>query len=347
MLSIFHFEKSCLGESKWHCGTTSFPKTLWWSKKSLVSLCRFGENLGLGWCFSSYSWTLGLYLTLFYCFFVSFSSEKSAGRVVPVGWERLIVRSNVGSVLVRCSTWEPVSVPEQSGRSQRENKSQYGPCCRASRTSGCGRVFNNSLVRKWETESLYLKGTRTCDSPRLAHHPIAGDQKFSKFPTSFIDPEVAFEVRHLWEWKILSSAKGCDGWLKPKSEWCSFFFSRATNLLRINSSSEKIMKLTGILIYQTIKPYGNIFPCQLIWPLVNILLRLHHLLIRFSRWEEKQSWRVFGAQLFTSVVKNQFQVCSQSNISQHFIICGTFCANLLWSIVTQLSARKSESSKIF
>ena len=26
---------------------------------------------------------------------------------------------------------------------------------------------------------------------------IAGDKKFSKFPTSFIDPEVAFEVRHL------------------------------------------------------------------------------------------------------------------------------------------------------
>ena len=41
---------------------------------------------------------------------------------------------------------------------------------------------------------------------------------------------MAFEVRHLWEWKILSSAKGCDGWLKPKSEWCSFFCLRATNL---------------------------------------------------------------------------------------------------------------------
>ena len=41
---------------------------------------------------------------------------------------------------------------------------------------------------------------------------------------------MAFEVRHLWEWKILSSAKGCDGWLKLTSEWFSFFWSKATNL---------------------------------------------------------------------------------------------------------------------
>ena len=66
-----------------------------------------------------------LFLLLF--FFVLFSSEKSAGRVVPVGWERLIVRSNVGSVLVRCSTWEPVSVPEQSGRSQEREQESVRP----------------------------------------------------------------------------------------------------------------------------------------------------------------------------------------------------------------------------
>ena len=65
---------------------------------------------------------------------------------------------------------------------------------------------------------------------KAGYPPFAGDQKFSKFPTIFIDPEVAFEVRHLWEWKILSSAKGCDGWLKPKSERCSVFCLRATNL---------------------------------------------------------------------------------------------------------------------
>ena len=158
---------------------------------------------------------------------------------------------------------------------------------------------------------------------------------------------MAFEVRHLWEWKILSSAKGCDGWLKPKSEWCSFFWSKATNLPTFENQfliGENYETDRLISDHQTLWRHISIY--QHIWPHVHILLRLHHLPIRFYHVEEKQCWRVFCAQLFTSVVKNQFQVCSQSNISPHFFIWGTFCGNLLLSIVPQLSAWKTESSKI-
>ena len=169
-----------------------------------------------------------LFLLLFFCivFFGEISWSCCAGWVGTSHCtvERWVVTSSVldaGTGLGARAVW--ALTRERTRVSTARAAERVGPW-------GCGRVFHNSRVRKWETESLYLKGTRTCDSLRLAHHPIAGDQKFSKFPTSFIDPEVAFEVRHLWEWKILSSAKGCDGWLQPKSEWCSFFCLRATNL---------------------------------------------------------------------------------------------------------------------
>ena len=207
---------------------------------------------------------------------------------------------------------------------------------------GCGRVFHNSLVRKWETETLYLKGTRTCDSLRLATPLLQVIKSFQNFPRFSLIQKWPLKFDTCENERSFQVRKGVmAGWSQNRSD---VHFSDQKQpifqLLRINSSSEKIMKLTACL-YQTVKPCGSIFGCQLIWPLVNILLRLHHLLIGFYHVEEKQSSRSFCAQLFTSVVKNQFQVCSQSNISPHFFIWGTFCANLLLSIVPQLFGLKN------
>merc|ERR1712012_489199 len=78
---------------------------------------------------------------------------------------------------------------------------------------GCGWVYHKYLVRKCETECLYLKGTRTCDSLRLAHHPISGDQKFSQSRRRFLLLLSSFCIN-----KIKTFLKTCMKSMKRSSE---------------------------------------------------------------------------------------------------------------------------------
>ena len=68
------------------------------------------------------------------------------------------------------------------------------------------------------------------------------------------------------------------------------------------------------------------FKCEGVWWLVEAKI----LPIRFYHVEEKQCWRVFCAQLFTSVVKNQFQVCSQIQYLSALFHLGNFFAQIFF-----------------